>query len=84
MTQFTKWFYLLTLVVWIGTIIFFSFVVAPTVFKILKLEDAAKLQRALFPNQAVRGEKSETCDTSFGAAWPQVRGNSTRTGNPAL
>ncbi len=55
MTQFTKWFYLLTLAVWIGSIIFFSFVVAPTVFKVLKPEDAARLQRAVFPKYYLVG-----------------------------
>jgi uncharacterized membrane protein len=55
MTQMTKWLYLLTLAVWIGSIIFFSFVVAPTVFKVLKPEDAAKLQRAVFPKYYLVG-----------------------------
>ena len=41
MTQWLKWLYLLTLAVWIGSIVFFSFAVAPTVFKTLKPEDAA-------------------------------------------
>ena len=35
--------------VWVGSIVFFSFVVAPTVFRVLSREDAARLQRALFP-----------------------------------
>src|SRR5437899_756535 len=47
--------YLLTLGVWIGSISFFSFVVAPTVFKVLKPEDAAKLQRAMFPKYYLTG-----------------------------
>ena len=55
MTQMTKWLYLLALAVWIGSIIFFSFVVAPTVFKVLKPEDAAKLQRAVFPRYYLVG-----------------------------
>jgi uncharacterized membrane protein len=48
MTQWVKWFYLVTLAVWIGSIVFFSFVVAPTVFKTLKPEDAAALIRRIF------------------------------------
>ena len=48
MTQAAKWFYLVTLAVWVGSIIFFSFVVAPTVFKTLKPEDAAALIRRIF------------------------------------
>jgi len=55
MTQTVKWCYLVTLAVWIGSIIFFSFVVAPTVFKVLKPEDAARLQRALFPRYYLVG-----------------------------
>jgi uncharacterized membrane protein len=48
MTQWIKWLYLLTLAVWIGSIVFFSFAVAPTVFKTLKTEDAAVLIRQIF------------------------------------
>jgi uncharacterized membrane protein len=48
MTQWIKWLYLLTLAVWIGSIVFFSFAVAPTVFKTLKPEDAATLIRKIF------------------------------------
>jgi uncharacterized membrane protein len=48
MTQAVKWFYLVTLGVWIGSIVFFSFAVAPTVFKTLKPEDAAMLIRRIF------------------------------------
>jgi uncharacterized membrane protein len=48
MTQGVKWFYLVTLAVWIGSIVFFSFAVAPTVFKTLKPEDAAALIRRIF------------------------------------
>ena len=55
MTQVVKWFYLVTLAVWIGSIVFLSFAVAPTVFKTLKLEDAAKLQRAIFPKYYLAG-----------------------------
>jgi hypothetical protein len=55
MIPFLKWAYLTTLAVWAGSIIFFSFVVAPTVFKVLKPEDAAQLQRALFPKYYLTG-----------------------------
>ena len=48
MTQAAKWLYLVTLAVWIGSIVFFSFAVAPTVFKTLKPEDAATLIRRIF------------------------------------
>jgi len=55
MTQAVKWFYLVALGVWVGSIIFFSFVIAPTVFKVLKPEDAARLQRVLFPKYYLVG-----------------------------
>jgi uncharacterized membrane protein len=55
MTQWVKWFYLVTLAVWIGSIVFFSFAVAPTVFKTLKPEDAAALIRKIFSKYYVIG-----------------------------
>ncbi len=55
MTQAIKWLYLLTLAMWIGSIMFFSFVIAPTVFKVLKPDDAARLQRAMFPKYYLVG-----------------------------
>jgi uncharacterized membrane protein len=48
MTQLVKWFYVLTLAVWIGSIVFFSSAVAPTVFNTLKPDDAATLIRRIF------------------------------------
>jgi len=55
MVPFVKWFYLLALSVWIGSIVFFSAVVAPTVFKTLDSDAAAKLQRAIFPRYYMLG-----------------------------
>ena len=55
MTQAVKWVYLVSLALWVGSIIFFSFFVAPTVFKVLKPDDAARLQRALFPKYYLVG-----------------------------
>ena len=55
MTQAVKWVYLVSLALWVGSIIFFSFFVAPTIFKVLKPEDAARLQRALFPKYYLVG-----------------------------
>ncbi|MFQ5845848.1 MAG: DUF4149 domain-containing protein [Planctomycetota bacterium] len=39
----------LTLAVWLGSIIFFSFVSAPALFKTLGREDAGRAVRAIFP-----------------------------------
>ncbi|MBM3858275.1 MAG: DUF4149 domain-containing protein [Verrucomicrobia bacterium] len=55
MVPFVKWFYLLALSVWIGSIVFLTVVVAPTVFKTLPPDDAAKLQRAIFPRYYLLG-----------------------------
>jgi hypothetical protein len=41
--------YLLSLVCWIGSIIFFSFFVAPVVFKILEREQAGEVVGIIFP-----------------------------------
>ena len=48
MTQGVKWFYMVTLAVWIGSAVFFRVVVAPAVCKTLKPEDATALLRRLF------------------------------------
>lgn len=55
MTQTVKWVYLLVLAVWIGSIVFFSFVVAPTVFKTLAPHEAGQLIRKIFPKYYVIG-----------------------------
>jgi hypothetical protein len=55
MTPAIKWVYLVTLAVWVGSIVFLSFVQAPTVFRVLKPEDAAALQRATFPKYYMVG-----------------------------
>ena len=41
--------YLLSLVVWIGSIVFFSFFVAPAIFKTLEREEAGKIVGVIFP-----------------------------------
>ena len=55
MTHAVKCLYLLTLAVWIGSIIFFSAIVAPTIFKTLKPDDAATLIRRIFPQYYLLG-----------------------------
>ncbi len=81
MTQWLKWLYLLTLAVWIGSIVFFSFAVAPTVFKTLKPEDAAALIRRIFSKYYLIGIVCSAigivcvglllADRSFGK-WPAI------------
>jgi uncharacterized membrane protein len=81
MTQGVKWLYVLTLAVWIGSIVFFSFAVAPTVFKTLKPEDAAALIRRIFSKYYLVGIVCASvgivciglmlADHSFGK-WPAI------------
>ena len=81
MTQWLKWLYVLTLAVWIGSIVFFSFAVAPTVFKTLKPEDAAALIRRIFSKYYLIGIVCSAvgivsvglllADRSFGK-WPAI------------
>ena len=47
--------YLLSLVCWIGSIIFFSFFVAPVVFKTLEQEKAGELVGIIFPRYYMIG-----------------------------
>lgn len=47
--------YLLSLVCWIGSIIFFSFFVAPVVFKILEREKAGEVVGIIFPRYYMIG-----------------------------
>ena len=47
--------YLLSLVFWIGSIIFFSFFVAPVVFKTLEREKAGELVGIIFPRYYMIG-----------------------------
>jgi len=41
--------------IWLGSIVFFSFVVAPSVFRVLGREGAAPVMRALFPHYYMVG-----------------------------
>ena len=61
MVQAIKWVYLVTLAVWVGSIVFFSAVVAPTLFRVLEREAAARLQRALFPRYYLLGMVCAAC-----------------------
>lgn len=44
-----KWFYLAALAVWMGSIVFFSFFVAPNVFRALPTEEAGRVMATIFP-----------------------------------
>ena len=49
MIAVVKWLYLVALGVWLGSIVFFSFAVAPQVFGVLPRPDAGRVVSAIFP-----------------------------------
>jgi hypothetical protein len=49
MVALVKWLYLVALGVWLGSIVFFSFAVAPQVFGVLPRPDAGRVVSAIFP-----------------------------------
>jgi uncharacterized membrane protein len=49
MYVFLKWLYLLALIVWVGEVIFFSFVVAPAMFRTFSVVEAGRAVGAIFP-----------------------------------
>jgi hypothetical protein len=55
MAVFGRWLYLTALMVWVGEIVFFSFVVAPKVFRTFPAADAGRAVSAIFPTYYVIG-----------------------------
>jgi uncharacterized membrane protein len=53
--------YLIALTAWVGSILFFSFAVAPIIFKVLGAEAGGKFVRALFPRYYLWGVISTAC-----------------------
>lgn len=49
MSSVVKWVHLVALGVWLGSIVFFSFAVAPLVFSALPRADAGRVVSAIFP-----------------------------------
>jgi hypothetical protein len=49
MIAILKWLYLVALGLWLGSIVFFSFAVAPQVFGVLPRPDAGRVVSAIFP-----------------------------------
>jgi len=49
MQAIVKWLYLAALIVWVGEVVFFSFVVAPALFRTLPTGDAGRAVGAVFP-----------------------------------
>jgi len=70
--------YLIGLTAWIGAILFFSFGVAPVIFKVLDASSAAKFVRTLFPRYYAWGATAATVAlasfTSGVLIYPEFRG----------
>ena len=49
MLALVKWLYLMALIIWLGEVIFFSFVGAPSLFAIFPSPEAGKAVGAIFP-----------------------------------
>jgi len=49
MYGFLRWLYLAALIVWLGEIVFFSFIVAPAIFRTFPPVDAGRAVGAVFP-----------------------------------
>ncbi len=49
MSGLVKWLYLMALIVWLGELVFFSFVVAPSLFGTFPAADAGRAVGAIFP-----------------------------------
>jgi len=49
MHAFVRWLYLMALIVWVGEIVFFSFVVAPGLFRTFPVAEAGRAVGAVFP-----------------------------------
>ena len=70
--------YLIALTAWVGSILFFSFGIAPIIFKVLDAESAGKFARALFPRYYLWGVIS--CAVALPAlvcgslSFPELRG----------
>jgi hypothetical protein len=57
---FVRFLYLLAVGLWIGEVVFFSFVVAPLVFGVLPSADAGKVVGAIFPRYYALGAGAGT------------------------
>lgn len=70
--------YLIALASWVGSILFFSFGVAPIIFRVLGDEAGGRFVRALFPRYyqwgAFSGAISLPCAVAVPLAFPELRG----------
>jgi len=72
--------YLIALAAWVGTILFFSFGVAPIIFKVLGTEAGDRFVRALFPRYylwgSIAGAVALPAAMAVPLAFPELRGPS--------
>jgi len=72
--------YLIALTVWVGSILFFSFGVAPIIFTVLGSENGGKFVRALFPTYfawgAIAGAIALPAFVAVPLCYPEYRGSS--------
>jgi hypothetical protein len=70
--------YLTALTAWVGSILFFSFGVAPVIFRVLDAESAARFVRALFPRYylwgAISGSVALPAYVAGPLCYPEFRG----------
>lgn len=70
--------YLIALTAWVGGILFFSFGVAPVIFKVLGAESGGKFVRALFPRYyqwgAISGAVALPSSVAVPLCFPELRG----------
>jgi hypothetical protein len=73
--------YLIAMTAWIGAMLFFSFGVAPLIFRVLGAEAAAKFVRALFPRYyawgATAGAVALASFVCGSLSYPEYRGTAT-------
>lgn len=65
MISLFRYLFILALVLWIGSIVFFSFLASPSIFKVLPREQAGEVVGAIFPKYHLLGYVA--CAVALGA-----------------
>ena len=80
MLELLNFIHLLSIVVWLGMLIFFTFLAAPSIFKVLPKETAGDVVGSIFPKYWITGYVTSVLATatliataSLQAAWPGWR-----------
>jgi uncharacterized membrane protein len=75
MTNLLRFLYLLSLVVWVGGIIFFSFVGAPSTFQAVPTDVAGKVVSKIFPRYYLLGHMAGLIALASGVGLAGLRGD---------